>query len=101
MVLPYLFSKHTFMEKRNLIIGIVASVLIVVLAASVARIAFAQGPTPQQKAAQELPTVIQTIEDTQDAHDRNEQAKARKEKLMACIGGGDCSFLQARTPGQQ
>jgi hypothetical protein len=50
-------------------------------------------PTPQQRAAQELPTVLQTIQTTQPAADQNASAKARKEALVACVDKGECPTL--------
>ena len=63
-----------------------------------ARLAFASEPTPQQKAAAELPEVQQEIDATQEAADRNFSAKTRKLELLKCILTNDCSFLTGTTP---
>ena len=44
----------------------------------------------RQLAAQDLPRVLQVIRDTQEAHDRNENALLYKARLLACIDRGEC-----------
>jgi len=44
----------------------------------------------RQLAAQDLPRVLQVIMDTQEAHDRNENALLYKARLLACIDRGEC-----------
>jgi len=55
-----------------------------------ARFAFATEPTPQERAAAELPTVLNEISRTQEYADRNAAAKLRKDAISACISTGNC-----------
>lgn len=66
--------------------------------------ASAKEPDARQLAAQDLPRVLQVIEDTKPAHDRYENALLYKARLLACIDRGECEGTQASVPlaaGQQ
>jgi hypothetical protein len=57
---------------------------------AIAHFALATEPTPQERAAAELPDVLREIERTQEYADRNAAAKVRREAISQCISSGSC-----------